>query len=70
MCRSDRDITLCWDCKNAVPHGSYGCSWSRHFAPVSGWTAARRDVRVSSNGRSYYTESYIVLECPEFNGGR
>lgn len=44
--------TLCWSCQNAVPADGKGCSWSRCFKPVEGWTA-------KPNGRSYY-----VKKCP------
>lgn len=38
--------SLCWSCKNAVPKirdGKYicGCSWSKDFQPVEGWTAEK-----------------------------
>ena len=46
---------LCWDC------GKYagGCSWSRDFTPVEGWTAEK--VLMTSG-----TETYEIKECPEF----
>lgn len=50
--------TICWGCDNACG----GCSWSREFKPVEGWTATRRDL-LMTNGTK---ESYIVHECPEF----
>lgn len=54
--------TLCELCDNA-----YGfCRWSAKGIqkPVEGWTAIRRDIEnISLTG---YTESYVVLECPEF----
>lgn len=60
--------TLCWDCANAVP--SYrkgtGCSWSKHFKPVEGWTAEKTELPAS-----YKREiaSYLVIECPNFKKG-
>ena len=50
--------TLCWSCRNAYG----GCSWSRRFVPVAGWTAERRDIRVCAG----LVESYRVKECPEY----
>lgn len=65
----DKDVltkTLCWDCQNACG----GCSWSKAFKPVNGWTAERKDVKVNHTyrGRSWTQteESYIVKKCPEF----
>ena len=51
--------TLCWDCKNAV----LGCSWSRDFVPVEGWKAVPTKVY---GGEERVTDSFNVLECPEF----
>lgn len=68
MFRSERIDTLCWDCKNAVPHGSYGCSWSESFEPVLGWNAERRDISTGPKKESM-TESYFVYRCPEFERG-
>ena len=50
--------TLCWHCKNAVPEGKYGCSWSRDFKPVKGWNVLPPLSRVKG--------SYRVIECPLF----
>jgi hypothetical protein len=50
--------TKCWICKNAFG----GCSWSREFKPVEGWTAERNDMKVHNR----WDESYIVDDCPEF----
>lgn len=54
--------TLCWSCDKAV----CGCSWSREFKPVEGWTAVRRDVRVWDRVRKVTTESYFVKDCPGY----
>lgn len=57
--RCDPSATLCWRCQNAVPdRKGHGCSWSRSFVPVKGWTVTVRDKRQD--------RSYTVLECPEF----
>lgn len=52
--------TLCWDCANACG----GCSWSDHWLhrPVEGWDAIRTDLKAKDG----VIESYIVVECPEF----
>jgi len=34
--------------------------------PVPGWDAVRNDVRLESGRAGSYTESYVVLDCPEF----
>ena len=52
---------ICWYCKNAVPSikTGAGCSWSRKFEPVEGWTATKTVVNESD-------VSYHVVGCPEF----
>ena len=49
---------LCWSCRKAVG----GCSWSRYFEPVPGWTARPTLVDVSNGG----VESFEITACPEF----
>ena len=44
----------CWHCKKYAG----GCSWSRDFTPVEGWTAEK--VLMTSG-----TETYEIKECPE-----
>ena len=51
--------SLCWECQNSCS----GCSWSKSFKPVEGWTAERRMIK-NSPYESF--ESYFVRECPEF----
>lgn len=46
---------LCWGCAKACG----GCSWSKRFEPVPGWTA----VPTLLCGR---IPSYRITECPEF----
>lgn len=62
--------SLCWKCKKSVG----GCSWSREFKPVNGWKAERTIISNHSNRGNKYQrtkiESYIVSECPEFDGGK
>lgn len=55
--------TLCWDCKHAVPSATTGCSWSRSFRPVPGWTASQTEPN------SDRAASYFVERCPEFVKG-
>ena len=66
--RKYKDGSLCWDCKNAVPHGEHGCSWSERFEPVPGWDAERRDISRGPK-KEGMTESYFVYRCPEFERG-
>jgi hypothetical protein len=58
--------TLCWSCKNAVPGHETGCSWSRGFIPVQGWTAEETKLK---NPGAKLADSFLVLECPEFMEG-
>ena len=48
----------CWTCKNACG----GCSWSRDFKPVEGWTAEK--TFLPSNGEC--AESYKIISCPKY----
>lgn len=66
------NLSLCWQCIHAVPDKcAHGCSWSRHFIPVEGWSAERTGLK----GNDYYTdppqltESYKVISCPQFEEG-
>ena len=57
--------TLCWDCGKALG----GCSWSKSFIPVSGWTADKTDLHIgyADDRRTVKTcESFFVYKCPEF----
>lgn len=56
--RRDENCQLCWNCKNACG----GCSWSRHFIPVDGWTAEVTIVKDSLGD----IQSYRIKKCPEF----
>lgn len=58
-----RTGTLCWDCANYCG----GCSWSRNFTPVEGWSAnLHRSDRYNHGKLIGVTESYEVISCPEF----
>ena len=59
---------LCIKCRHAVPDRfGNGCSWSREFRPVEGWTA-RPTVYLSytSYGRRTLMRSFAVRSCPQF----
>ena len=56
--------TLCYSCIHAT--NKYGaCPWSKELKPVEGWNAVRRDIE-HYNGS---TESYLVIDCPNFVAG-
>lgn len=58
--------SICWKCKNAVPSASTGCSWSRAFQPVEGWTAERKHTPKANGSTGEVRETYCVTACPEF----
>lgn len=62
--------TICPDCENCVPNPETGkgCSWSRQFKPVEGWTAEKTKIvnRTIEEGKEYTIDSYKVLDCPLF----
>lgn len=60
--------TLCWHCANAVPNRekTRGCSWSRKFIPVEGWTAEETSIYCQRREGRKHDVSYIVRSCPEF----
>lgn len=45
---------LCWSCANCYG----GCSWSREFKPVEGWTA-KRSIKAD-------VDTYSIIKCPEY----
>lgn len=51
----------CWTCKNACG----GCSWSREFKPVNGWTAEKSVIP----GNRELSETYKIISCPEYVRG-
>ena len=61
--------TICWHCIHAVPDPikGYGCSWSRCFKPVEGWTA---DETIMKQAGGKTTKSYCVRACPQFKSDR
>ena len=50
--------TKCWSCGNYAS----GCSWSRDWTPVDGWTAEKTTIKQGDE----YNESYNVIDCPEY----
>lgn len=64
MKHENKRPTLCWHCKNAVPTGTSGCSWSRDFQPVKGWVADAHNLKTQSSGR--HLNTYCVIYCPQF----
>lgn len=58
------EFTKCWFCANAIPTPKTGCSWSKLFEPVKGWTAVPVKRLMQKKGTT--TTSYHVIECPCF----
>lgn len=58
--------SLCQMCQNAVPTYECGCSWSRDFQPVNGWTAVPTRLKDTEDGEEVAFSSFCVMECPEF----
>ena len=58
--------SICWDCQRAIADPTIGCSWSRHFHPVEGWTAEERLITSVSKGERIRIKSYCVTDCPMF----
>lgn len=57
---------LCYFCKKATG----GCSWSRFFKPVEGWTAKPTVIHHGIyNGKPRNMDSFAISECPEFEEG-
>lgn len=43
-----------------------GCSWSRAFQPVEGWTAERKHTAKGNGSADDVYETYCVTACPEY----
>ena len=61
--------TRCWSCTKACG----GCSWTElddtgevKFQPVPGWTAIPTKIQIRSHSNMRNSESYLVLDCPEY----
>lgn len=52
------EFQKCWTCKNACG----GCSWSREFKPVDGWTA--EPAILVFDGEK--VDTYKIKDCPEY----
>lgn len=63
--KTDRSLSLCWSCQNAVPSadGRRGCEWSISKKPVEGWTA-QESWQTAIHGEKL--RSYKVLSCPKY----
>ena len=50
-------------------NGEYvcGCSWSKEFIPVKGWTA-EKDVKEANSPKPI--ETWKVIDCPEYEADR
>lgn len=58
-----RESSICWECDNACG----GCSWSRSFTPVEGWTAViSPKADCPSKEAIRRIPWYLVRTCPEF----
>lgn len=53
-----REESLCWKCKNTCG----GCSWTKGFVPVQGWTAKPTTLKYMDRLDS----SFMVIDCPKF----
>lgn len=54
--------TKCWECKNATK-----CSWAKGN-PVENWNAIPTKIKEATiNGVPILVDSYLVLDCPEFD---
>lgn len=63
--RADHRFQLCCYCKNSCG----GCSWSRRFEPVEGWTAEPTIIRQRNRQGKYDIHSYKITECPQYEKG-
>ena len=61
--------SICWHCKNAVPHIvkgiEKGCEWSLYKQKVPGWTAKEYTMKFGSKE----LPSFVVLKCPKYAKG-
>lgn len=56
---------ICMECVNACG----GCSWSKNFTPVDGWTAEKVERR-HTDGYRTVDEGYRITDCPKFQKER
>jgi hypothetical protein len=63
-CVPVRKTNICFDCDRACG----GCSWSRNFEPVPGWTAQKVSLNMGNSARrkQRYTITYSITACPLF----
>ena len=60
-----RSDTLCWDCQNCTG----GCTWSRIFEPVEGWTVEETAEPTWVGKVQKMIPCINVVDCPEFIRG-
>lgn len=58
-------IQLCCYCMKAYG----GCSWSKEFKPVEGWTAVPTVILTRNPRGKDSIQSYKITACPEFERG-
>ena len=53
---------ICFFCRKACG----GCSWSRDFTPVPGWTAKKVMQRICRGRVRTWEQTYKITACPQF----
>lgn len=54
---------ICFDCQKACG----GCSWSKKFEPVPGWTAEPVLLNLGKvHSKKRHVRTYHITACPEF----
>lgn len=53
---------ICIECQKACG----GCSWSKSFEPIEGWTAKKCHLPMVGRNSVTYIETYYITACPEF----
>jgi hypothetical protein len=63
-CVSVKKSNICFDCDRACG----GCSWSRNFEPVPGWTATKTTLKIGCTGKEKprWVDTYSITACPLF----
>ena len=62
-----RTTNICFDCAKACG----GCSWSKRFEPVPGWTAEPVVIKSFETllGGPKFTKTFHITACPQFERG-
>lgn len=53
---------ICFNCQRALG----GCSWSKSFIPVEGWTATPTTTSGCNGGKVTRIETFDIRACPLF----